>query len=39
MNFLHLPGVEEDAMQLILNIKNIVVRNKDGKPGKMRLTR
>lgn len=36
--FSSLPGVEEDAMQLILNIKNIVVRNKDGKPGTMRLT-
>src|ERR1700733_12327961 len=35
--FSSLPGVEEDAMQLILNIKNIVVRNKDGKPGTMRL--
>ena len=33
--FSALPGVEEDAMQLILNIKNIVVRNKEGKPGKM----
>ncbi len=35
--FASLPGVEEDAMQLILNIKNIVVRNKDGRPGTMRL--
>lgn len=35
--FSSLPGVEEDAMQLILNIKNIVVRNKEGKPGKMHL--
>lgn len=35
--FSSLPGVEEDAMQLILNIKNIVVRNKDGKAGTMRL--
>lgn len=32
-----LPGVIEDAMQVILNIKEIVVRNKTGKPGKMRL--
>lgn len=32
-----LPGVIEDAMQLILNIKEIVVRNKTGKPGSMRL--
>lgn len=35
--FSSLPGVVEDAMQLILNIKNIVVRSKDGKPGTMRL--
>ena len=35
--FSSLPGVEEDVMQLILNIKNIVVRNKEGKPGKMHL--
>lgn len=35
--FSALPGVEEDVMQLILNIKNIVVRNKDGRPGKMHL--
>lgn len=35
--FSALPGVEEDVMQLILNVKNIVVRNKDGKPGKMHL--
>ena len=31
------PGVVEDAMQLCLNIKQIVVQTKDGKPGKMRL--
>ena len=35
--FSALTGVEEDAMQLILNTKNIVVRNKDGKAGTMRL--
>lgn len=35
--FSSLPGVEEDAMQLVLNIKNIVVRSKDGKSGKMHL--
>lgn len=35
--FSALSGVEEDVMQLILNIKNIVVRNKDGKSGKMHL--
>lgn len=35
--FSPLAGVEEDVMQLILNIKNIVVRNKEGKPATMRL--
>lgn len=35
--FSALPGVIEDAMQVILNIKEIVVRNKTGQPGKMRL--
>lgn len=35
--FSSLTGVEEDAMQVILNIKNIVIRNKEGKPGKMHL--
>lgn len=35
--FSALPGVEEDVMQLILNIKNIVVRNKTGQSGKMNL--
>jgi DNA-directed RNA polymerase subunit alpha len=35
--FSSLPGVAEDAMQLVLNIKEIVVRNKEGKPGKMFL--
>ncbi|HAU30117.1 MAG: DNA-directed RNA polymerase subunit alpha [candidate division TM6 bacterium GW2011_GWF2_43_17] len=33
-----LPGVIEDAMQVILNIKEIVVRNKTGEPGVMRLS-
>lgn len=32
-----LPGVIEDAMQLILNIKEIVVKNTKGQPGHMRL--
>lgn len=32
-----IPGITEDAMQLILNIKGIVVKNKGGIPGKMRL--
>lgn len=31
-------GVVEDTMQLVLNIKDIVIRNKEGKPGSMRLT-
>jgi len=35
--FSAIPGVVEDAMQVVLNIKNIVIRNKEGKPGKMRL--
>lgn len=37
--FSAIPGVIEDAMQVALNVKNIIVRNKEGKPGKMRLTR
>ncbi len=32
-----IPGVVEDTMQLLLNIKGVVIRNKEGKPGKMRL--
>lgn len=36
--FAVVPGVVEDAMQLCLNIKQIVVKSKDGKPGKMQLT-
>ncbi len=35
--FAVISGVVEDAMQLCLNIKQIVVHSKDGKPGKMRL--
>lgn len=35
--FSAIPGVVEDAMQLVLNIKEIVIRNTDGRPGKMRL--
>lgn len=35
--FSAIPGVVEDAMQLILNIKEVVIRNKEGKPGKMHL--
>jgi DNA-directed RNA polymerase subunit alpha len=34
-----IPGVIEDAMQIVLNIKNIVIRNKEGKPGTMRVTK
>ena len=35
--FTALPGVAEDAMQVLLNIKGIVIRNKTGQPGTMRL--
>src|ERR1700691_3354273 len=35
--FSSLPGVIEDTMQVVLNIKQIVIRNKEGKPGTMRL--
>lgn len=35
--FAVIPGVVEDAMQVVLNIKQIVVRNKTGKPGTMKL--
>ncbi|MBS1986938.1 DNA-directed RNA polymerase subunit alpha [Candidatus Dependentiae bacterium] len=35
--FSPLTGVVEDAMQVILNIKEIIIRNTDGKPGSMRL--
>lgn len=35
--FSSIPGIVEDAMQVILNIKEIVIRNTDGRPGKMRL--
>ncbi|MFZ5954109.1 MAG: DNA-directed RNA polymerase subunit alpha [Candidatus Dependentiae bacterium] len=35
--FASVHGVEEDTMQLVLNIKNIIVRNKSGLPGKMHL--
>lgn len=36
--FATLPGVVEDAMQLVLNIKQIVIRNTTGKPGMLRLS-
>lgn len=35
--FSAIPGVVEDVMQVVLNIKQIVVRNTQGKPGKMHL--
>jgi DNA-directed RNA polymerase subunit alpha len=35
--FASVPGVIEDAMQIVLNIKGIVVRNKTGQVGTMRL--
>lgn len=35
--FSAIQGVVEDAMQVLLNIKQIVITSKDGKPGKMRL--
>lgn len=36
--FSTLPGVVEDTMQVVLNIKEIIVRNKTGQAGKMKLT-
>lgn len=33
-----IPGVIEDTMQIILNIKDIVIKNNTGLPGKMRLS-
>lgn len=35
--FSAIPGVVEDAMQVVLNIKKIVIRSKAGIPGKMHL--
>lgn len=35
--FTALPGVVEDTMQVLLNLKEVVVRNTEGKPGTMRL--
>ena len=32
-----LPNVVEDVMQIALNLKEVVIRSKDGKPGKMKL--
>jgi DNA-directed RNA polymerase subunit alpha len=36
--FSTLPGVVEDVMQVILNIKEIVIGNSTGQPGKMTLS-
>lgn len=36
--FSTMPGVVEDVMQIVLNVKEIVVRNKTGLPGKMHLS-
>ena len=36
--FSNIPGVIEDTMQLVLNIKGLVIRNKTGEPGKMSLS-
>lgn len=35
--FSALPGVEQDVMNILLNIKQIIVRNKEGRAGTMRL--
>jgi DNA-directed RNA polymerase subunit alpha len=35
--FSTIKGVVEDILQIVLNIKRIVIKNSDGKPGKMRL--
>jgi DNA-directed RNA polymerase subunit alpha len=35
--FSTIPGVVEDAMQVLLNIKEIIIRNTLGKPGTMHL--
>lgn len=35
--FSALPGVIEDTMQVLLNCKEIVIKNKTGKPGSMKL--
>jgi len=36
--FSSLPGVVEDVMQIMLNIKQIVIKNRDNKPGSMKLS-
>ena len=35
--FSSLPGIVEDIMQIVLNIKQIVIKNKENKPGSMKL--
>lgn len=35
--FSSIAGVVEDTMQLVLNIKGLVIKNKTGEPGKMHL--
>ncbi len=35
--FSSIPGIVEDVMQILLNIKEVTVRNKSGMPGKMHL--
>ncbi|MGD1997654.1 MAG: DNA-directed RNA polymerase subunit alpha, partial [Candidatus Dependentiae bacterium] len=35
--FATIPGVLEDVLHIVLNIKDIVVKNKTGQPGTMRL--
>ncbi len=36
--FSSLSGVIEDVLQIVLNIKGLVIKNKTGKPGKMHLS-
>ena len=36
--FSTLPGVVEDVMQLVLNIKQVIIKNKENKPGTMKLS-
>ncbi len=36
--FTVLPGVQEDTMQVLLNIKEIIIRNKEGISGKMKVS-
>ena len=36
--FATIPGVIEDVLHVVLNVKGIVVKNSTGKPGKMSLS-